>query len=90
MRHLRDNNILISESKKKRRLIYKYIYTLKYLRNALAHNYMIFDTSFRNINPNKSIKLYLQKKMELLYTNFKTISDYIILIDDFISSQKIT
>lgn len=63
-----------------RQLIYKYIYTLKDLRNAVAHNSVVFDTRFKNIYPNKSMKLYLQNKIGLPYINFKTIGDYIILI----------
>ena len=31
-----------------RQLIYKYIYTLKDLRNAIAHNAVVFDTSIAN------------------------------------------
>lgn len=34
-----------------RTLIYKYIYTIKDLRNAIAHNAVVFDTRFRNIDP---------------------------------------
>ncbi len=63
-----------------RQLIYKYIYTLKDLRNAVAHNSVVFDTRFKNITPNKSMKLYLKNKIGVPYVNFKTIGDYIILI----------
>lgn len=72
-----------------RQLIYKYIYTLKDLRNAVAHNSVVFDTRFRNINPNKSMKLYLKNKIGLPYINFKTISDYIILICHYLKLLKI-
>ena len=38
-----------------RQLIYKYIYTLKDLRNAIAHNSVVFDTRFRNIDPTSAM-----------------------------------
>lgn len=63
-----------------RQLIYKYIYTLKDLRNAIAHNAVVFDTRFRNIEPNKAMKQCLMQEMGLPYINFKTIGDYIILM----------
>ena len=63
-----------------RQLIYKYIYTLKDLRNAIAHNSVIFDTRFRNIDPNSAMKKCLQLEIGLPYVNFKTIGDYVILM----------
>lgn len=39
-----------------RELIYKYMYTLKDLRNAIAHNAVVFDTRFRNIDPSRAMK----------------------------------
>ena len=62
-----------------RQLIYKYIYTLKDLRNAIAHNAVVFDTRFRNIDPTSSMKQCLKLEIGLPYVNFKTIGDYIIL-----------
>ncbi len=63
-----------------RQLIYKYIYTLKDLRNAVAHNAVVFDTRFRNIDPTKSMKQCLENEIGLPYVNFETIGDYVILI----------
>ncbi|MDD6401439.1 MAG: Abi family protein [Lachnospiraceae bacterium] len=63
-----------------RQLIYKYIYTLKDLRNAIAHNSVVFDTRFRNIDPNSAMKQCLKLEIGLPYVNFKTIGDYIILM----------
>lgn len=63
-----------------RQLIYKYIYTLKDLRNAIAHNAVVFDTRFRNIDPNNAMKQCLKIEVGLPYVNFKTIGDYIILM----------
>ena len=63
-----------------RQLVYKYIYTLKDLRNAIAHNAVVFDTRFRNIEPTRAMKKCLEKEVNLPYVNFKTIGDYIILM----------
>lgn len=61
-------------------LVYKYIYTLKDLRNAIAHNSVIFDTRFRNIDPNRAMKRCLEQEIGLSYINFRSIGDYIILM----------
>ena len=63
-----------------RELVYKYIYTLKDLRNAIAHNAVVFDTRFRNIDPNRAMKQCLVSEIGLPYVNFKTIGDYVILM----------
>lgn len=34
-----------------RELLYKYVYALKYLRNAIAHNYVVYDTRFKKMDP---------------------------------------
>ena len=63
-----------------RQLIYKYIYTLKDLRNAIAHNSVVFDTRFRNIDLTSAMKQCLILEIGLPYVNFKTIGDYVILM----------
>lgn len=73
-----------------RELVYKYIYTLKDLRNAIAHNSVIFDTRFRNIEITKPMKACLQHEMKLPYVNFKTIGDYFILMCYYLKLLKIS
>ena len=63
-----------------RKLLYKYIYTLKDLRNAIAHNAVVFDTRFRNIDPTPAMRQCLINEIGVNYINFKTIGDYIILM----------
>lgn len=63
-----------------RQLVYKYIYTLKDLRNAIAHNSVVFDTRFRNIDPTRAMKRCLEQEIGLPYVNFKSIGDYVILM----------
>ncbi len=73
-----------------RQLIYKYIYTLKDLRNAIAHNGVVFDTRFRNIDPTPAMKQCLIFEIGLPYVNFKTIGDYIILICYYMKLLKVS
>lgn len=63
-----------------RQLVFKYIYTLKDLRNAIAHNAVVFDTRFRTIDPTRAMKRCLELEIGLPYINFKTIGDYVILM----------
>lgn len=73
-----------------RELVYKYVYTLKDLRNAIAHNDVVYDTRFRKIDPSKPMKQCLILEMGLPYINFKTIGDYIILICYYLKLLKIS
>lgn len=61
-------------------LLYKYIYTLKDLRNEIAHNGVVFDTRFSKFDPTKAMKQCLKQEFNLPYVNFKTFGDYFILI----------
>lgn len=63
-----------------RQLLFKYIYALKDLRNAIAHNAVIFDTRFRTFDPTKAMKACLKTQVGLPYVNFETIGDYLILM----------
>lgn len=72
-----------------RELIYKYIYTIKDLRNAIAHNSVIFDTRFRKIDPTPAMKRCLEQEFNLPYVNFKTLGDYLILICYYLKLLKV-
>lgn len=72
-----------------RTLIYKYIYALKDLRNAIAHNEIIYDTRFGKINPTPAMKSCLKCETGLPYINFKTLGDYIILVCYFLKLLKV-
>ena len=73
-----------------RELIYEYLYTLKDLRNAIAHNSAIFDTRFRRSDPSKAMRLNLQHEIRLPYVNFKSITDYLILICYYLKNLKVS
>lgn len=63
-----------------RQLLFRYIYALKDLRNAIAHNAVVFDTRFHNFDPDRAMKQCLKLEIGLPYVNFKTIGDYVLLI----------
>jgi abortive infection bacteriophage resistance protein len=73
-----------------RELIYKYVYALKDLRNAIAHNDVVYDTRFRKMDPSRPMKQCLKLEMGLPYMNFKTIGDYIILICYYLKLLKVS
>lgn len=64
-----------------RELIYKYLYVLKDLRNAVAHNAVVFDTRFSKFDASKAMKKCIQQ--EFGFPNpisFQVVEDYVILI----------
>lgn len=56
------------------------IYATKDLRNAIAHNDVIFDTRFRTNNIHKQISNVIHNVTGINDIKFNTITDYIILI----------
>lgn len=73
-----------------RELIYRYLYLLKDLRNAVAHNSVVFDTRFRKFDPSKAMKKCLQAEFNLPYVNFETIGDYVVLICYYLNLLKVS
>ena len=63
-----------------RKLCYKYIYALKDLRNAVAHNSVVFDARFRGSDPSSAMKTCLEFEIGAQDVNFKTIDDYVLLV----------
>lgn len=63
-----------------RELIYRYLYDFKDLRNAIAHNSVVFDARFRSFRPSRAMQQCLQLEIGLSQVNFDTIGDYIILM----------
>ena len=63
-----------------RELIYKYVFSLKDLRNAIAHNAVVFDTRFAKNDPSKAMIACLKNEISLPYVNFKTLGDYLVLV----------
>jgi abortive infection bacteriophage resistance protein len=67
-----------------RELVYRYIYCLKELRNAIAHNDVIFDSRFKKSNPSPAMKMCIIQEIGLPHINFDTIDDYIILVSYYL------
>lgn len=72
-----------------RQLVYKYIYLLKDLRNAVAHNAVVFDTRFREFDPNPSMKRCLVQEIGLSFVNFKSIEDYVMLMCFYLKALEV-
>ena len=60
------------------------------MRNAIAHNDVVYDTRFRKMDPSRPMKQCLIFEMGLPYMNFKTIGDYIILICYYLKLLKVS
>ena len=61
-------------------LTQKLVYTIKDLRNAIAHNEVIFDVRFQNKSVDKSVIDAIGNVTNISNITFVTITDYIILI----------
>lgn len=67
------------------------VFTLKDLRNSVAHNNIIFDTRFNNGNRiSKSISFYISSETNISNINFNNITDYIILVSYILKLLKVT
>jgi len=62
------------------RMVEKIVFTLKDLRNAVAHNNTIFDTRFKTGAVNSRISKYISSETGITNITFNSIVDYIILI----------
>ena len=58
----------------------KIIFAIKELRNAVAHNDVIFDTRFSRSSIDKSLSSSLEIVTGIKSITFKSITDYIILV----------
>ena len=56
------------------------IYSIKDLRNSIAHNDVIFDTRFRTGNIDKQVSNAILNASGVSNVNFTTITDYLVLI----------
>lgn len=62
------------------RIIEDIIFLIKELRNAVAHNSVVFDCRFRKTNPQPRLKEYLQHETGISNIKFENIVDYFILL----------
>lgn len=82
---IRDSLNINVENDTNKELIGDYIYLLKNLRNACAHNNIIYDSRFKESRDIKDrMKINLVKEIKVFRLNFNDIIDYIILISYFL------
>ncbi|MBU7007275.1 Abi family protein [Phosphitispora fastidiosa] len=63
-----------------RTLLSDMIFVIQDLRNAVAHNDIIFDTRFRKTDIRAPLKICMTHEIGLPYANFKSLVDYVSLI----------
>lgn len=56
------------------------IFLLKELRNAVAHNGIVFDCRFKKTNPPSRLTTYIESETKIANITFNTILDYFILM----------
>ncbi len=56
------------------------VYAVKDLRNAIAHNDVIFDTRFKTGHIDRQVSNAIMNRMLVKSVNFSTITDYVILL----------
>ena len=61
-------------------LVQSIIFMIKELRNAIAHNNVVFDTRFRERNTNKALHKVIENDTKIQKISFNGITDYIILV----------
>ena len=68
----------------------KMIFAIKELRNAVAHNDIIFDTRFSRASIDKALSNSLEIKTGIKNITFKSITDYIILVVYLLNSFRVS
>ena len=63
-----------------RELLSTVLFTLKALRNAVAHNNIIFDTRFKDRNISNVLKRWVEKETGIQNITLYSLVDYIIII----------
>lgn len=62
------------------RLVETMIFLIKDLRNAVAHNSVIFDCRFKQSNPSNDLKTFLTSETGVRDIKFDNIVDYLVLV----------
>ena len=57
-----------------------FIFAIKDLRNAIAHNGVVFDTRFKTASINNRLATYITSETSITNISFETIADYLILL----------
>ncbi|GAA0455682.1 Abi family protein [Alkalibacillus silvisoli] len=76
----KDLNIHSTSHNQNGRIIEDIIFLIKDLRNAVAHNSVVFDCRFKKANPPARLKEYLQNETNQSNITFEHIVDYFIIV----------
>lgn len=72
----------------KKEILSKHVFLLKELRNAIAHNRVVFDCRFKNTDFKQNVSQFIEKHANLISVNFSTITDYIGLLAFYLKKLK--
>ncbi|KAF1085136.1 Abi-like protein [Sporotomaculum syntrophicum] len=72
------------------RIVEDIIFLVKELRNAVAHNSVVFDCRFKKTNPPSRLKGYLQSETGITNISFDNIVDYFIILTFLLKKLNIT
>lgn len=87
---LADNlNVFYSNTDENGRLVETLVFFFRDLRNAVAHNSIIFDCRFMESNPPKKIKRFVMEETGI-QANFKHFDDFIVLLVVFLLKLEYT
>jgi abortive infection bacteriophage resistance protein len=75
-----DLNMHTTNHNQNGRIVEDIIFLIKELRNAVAHNSVVFDCRFKKMNPPSRLKEYLQSETGINNITFDTIVDYFIVV----------
>lgn len=68
----------------------KIMYLIKALRNSIAHNDVVFDVRFKDGKVDSTLCKYIESEIGCANIDFRTITDYIILISILLKKYDIT
>ncbi len=73
-------NMLDTALDTNRELLPAALYTIKALRNAVAHNSIIFDARFKDRNINRVLRDWIEKEVSVHNITLYSLTDYIIIV----------
>ncbi|MDV2581688.1 Abi family protein [Alkalibacillus haloalkaliphilus] len=76
----KDLNLHSTSHNQNGRIVEDIIFLIKDLRNAVAHNSIIFDCRFQKAKPQSRLKEFLQNETRILNINFRHIIDYFLIL----------
>lgn len=77
---LRQLNMLDISTDTNRMLLSSMLYTIKSLRNSVAHNNIIFDTRFKDRKISTILKKWIEKETNISNITLYSLIDYIIVV----------